>query len=132
MALPGTTMAGAPDDTMISPVANDPGRMAADSLATWASMRSDRLCSSIAGLTRTTRPAYAVTSPSTRTLTCCPTLTLLASRSGTSACRRSGCMRTSVAIGAPALTYWPGDTVRSRMMPANGAIRIESLISCRA
>ncbi len=41
-------------------------------------------------------------------------------------------MRTSVATGAPALTYCPGDTVRSRMIPENGAISIESTISCRA
>ena len=110
----------------IDALANEPGRSAPLGFGTSASIISERLASSMAGLRRATRPGYDVVSPSTVTWTTWFTRTACESRSGTDTRRRSGCTRTIVATGEPAARYWPAVTWRSRTMPSSGEVSEES------
>jgi hypothetical protein len=56
MAEAGTTTTRWPASVVISALANAPGRRVPRGLGISASMSSVRLCSSMAGLSRTTRP----------------------------------------------------------------------------
>jgi len=109
-----------------------PGLSTAFGLGTSASTRRVRFCSCTIGLSRTTRPWWTVASPSTVSRTVWPARTPTASRSGTGRRNRSGCVRTSVATGAPAPRYSPTAACFRLTAPSKGETSTVSTSCCRA